>query len=230
MRPKLDILPSAQRSLWPHLRELPDDFVLYGGTAIALRLGHRESIDFDFFTDEPLPDAQKDRLKAEMPFLRHADVIQSDADTFTLLAPIDQSTVKISFFGGLKVGRVAKPDKTDDEVACVASLEDLLAHKLKVIHDRAEGKDYQDIAEMLEQGMDLAHGLGGRLALFGPSVPTMTTVKALTWFKDINEPWRLPDPSRQIILEAVRKLPARIPEVEIEAATLRCASGSSYTP
>ena len=54
MKPRLDILPSAQRSLWPHLRELPDDFVLYGGTAIALRLGHRESVDFDFFSDEPL--------------------------------------------------------------------------------------------------------------------------------------------------------------------------------
>ncbi|WP_373321508.1 nucleotidyl transferase AbiEii/AbiGii toxin family protein [Rivihabitans pingtungensis] len=29
-------------------------FVLYGGTAIALRLGHRESVDFDFFSDRPL--------------------------------------------------------------------------------------------------------------------------------------------------------------------------------
>jgi hypothetical protein len=230
MKPRLEVLPPAQLTLWPLLRELPDDFVLYGGTAIALRLGHRVSVDFDFFSDEPLSGARKDRLKAEISFLRDAEVIQNEPNSLTLLVPVDQSSVKVSFFGGLSMGRIARPDKTDDEVACVASLEDLLAHKLKVIHDRAEGKDYQDIAEMLDQGMDLAHGLGGRLALFGPSVPTMTTVKALTWFKDINEPWRLPDPSRQIILEAVRKLPARIPEVEIEAATLRCASGSSYTP
>ena len=27
-------------------------FVLYGGTAIALYLGHRESVDFDFFTEQ----------------------------------------------------------------------------------------------------------------------------------------------------------------------------------
>lgn len=228
MKPRLDILPSAQRSLWPHLRGLPDDFVLYGGTAIALRLGHRESVDFDFFSDEPLTDARKDRLKAEFSFLRNAEVIQSEADTFTLLAPIDQSTVKVSFFGGLKVGRVAKPEKTDDEVACVASLDDLLAHKLKAIHDRAEGKDYQDIAEMLAHGMDLAEGLGGRLALFGSSVPTMATVKALTWFKDINEAWRLTDARKQLIVTSVRNLPERIPEVNLDETTLRCSAATSY--
>jgi hypothetical protein len=29
-------------------------FVLYGGAAIALRLGHRQSVDFDFFSSRPL--------------------------------------------------------------------------------------------------------------------------------------------------------------------------------
>lgn len=47
--PRLDILPPAQRSLWPHLAQVPGHFVLYGGTAIALHLGHRQSVDFDFF-------------------------------------------------------------------------------------------------------------------------------------------------------------------------------------
>ena len=47
--PCLEILPVAQRLLWPALRPAPRmGFVLYGGTAIALRLGHRASIDFDF--------------------------------------------------------------------------------------------------------------------------------------------------------------------------------------
>ena len=47
---KLDILPEAQKELWPFLTETPCDFVLYGGTAAALRYGHRQSIDFDFFS------------------------------------------------------------------------------------------------------------------------------------------------------------------------------------
>ena len=54
MKPRLDILPFEQRRLWPNLSEVPKHFVLYGGTAIALRLGARQSVDFDFFTERPL--------------------------------------------------------------------------------------------------------------------------------------------------------------------------------
>ena len=47
--PRMDILPSAQRLVWRELRAAAAlGFVLYGGTAIALRLGHRFSVDFDF--------------------------------------------------------------------------------------------------------------------------------------------------------------------------------------
>ena len=50
--PNLDILPAAQRTLWPELSATPDNFTLYGGTALALRLGHRASVDFDFFSND----------------------------------------------------------------------------------------------------------------------------------------------------------------------------------
>jgi len=54
-QPRLDILPDSQRTLWPSLAPLQQlRFVLYGGTAIALRLGHRVSVDFDFFSSQPL--------------------------------------------------------------------------------------------------------------------------------------------------------------------------------
>ena len=51
--PRIDILPAAQQEIWPHFalaREL--GFVLYRGTAVALHLGHRASIDFDFFKED----------------------------------------------------------------------------------------------------------------------------------------------------------------------------------
>ena len=42
LKPQLDILPAEQRALWDELAPLRQlGFVLYGGTAIALRLGHR---------------------------------------------------------------------------------------------------------------------------------------------------------------------------------------------
>jgi len=61
--PRLDILPPAQREFWPQLRPAATlSFVLYGGTAAALLLGHRASLDFDFFR---APDvAMRDRATA----------------------------------------------------------------------------------------------------------------------------------------------------------------------
>ncbi len=68
--PRLDILPAAQRQVWPALSHASRlGFVLYGGTAIALRLGHRPSIDFDFFTDRTL---NKGELYEAFPFLRRS--------------------------------------------------------------------------------------------------------------------------------------------------------------
>jgi Nucleotidyl transferase AbiEii toxin, Type IV TA system len=57
LKPRLDILPSPQRALWLELPVIvPESFVLWGGTALALHLGHRVSVDFDFFGSPwPLP-------------------------------------------------------------------------------------------------------------------------------------------------------------------------------
>ena len=67
--PRMDILPAAQKRLWPELSEVPDEFVLYGGTALALHLGHRTSIDFDFFSGRPLNIGE---LQADTAFLTNA--------------------------------------------------------------------------------------------------------------------------------------------------------------
>src|SRR4051812_47843832 len=67
--PRLEVLPSSQRKLWPELSAVPKEFVLYGGTALALHLGHRDSIDFDFFGNRPLDIA---KLETGLSFLAGA--------------------------------------------------------------------------------------------------------------------------------------------------------------
>lgn len=80
LTPRIDILPAAQKRLWPELAGIPAHFTLYGGTAIALRLGHRASIDFDFFSRAPFaPQA----LQETMRFLDDAVVRQSEANALT---------------------------------------------------------------------------------------------------------------------------------------------------
>lgn len=180
--PEKNILPSPQQSLWPELAAATrKGFVLYGGTAIALYLGHRESVDFDFFTDKSFdPEA----LMEQLPFLEHGTVLQATADTLTVLVQQGDEageTVKVSLFGGLKFGRIESPILTPDRVLAVASKIDLLGHKLKVLLQREELKDYQDIDALLTHGLDLATGLGAAQALF-KSFPPMESLRALTYF------------------------------------------------
>src|SRR5436853_7771708 len=101
-KPRLDILSPAQRRLWPELSETPAEFTLYGGTAIALRLGHRPSMDFDFFASTPfVPRA----LLQKVPYLKGATVRQSAANTLTVTVE-REGPVQLSFFGGLDLGHV----------------------------------------------------------------------------------------------------------------------------
>ena len=71
---RFDKLPASQRRLWAELGQVGPNFVLYGGTAISLRLAHRESVDFDFFSSAPF---DPERLMKAIPFLEGGTVVQS---------------------------------------------------------------------------------------------------------------------------------------------------------
>jgi predicted nucleotidyltransferase component of viral defense system len=72
---------------------------------------------------------------------------------------------------------------TADGVMVVASLADLMAHKLKVILQRIEAKDYRDVAAMLKYGMRLDEAMAGACALFGKTFQQSESLKALVYFK-----------------------------------------------
>ena len=172
--------------------------MLYGGTAVSLHLGHRKSVDFDFFHDRPL---DRRALQTAFAFMGQAQTLQESKDTLVVLA----SGVKLSFFGGMPFGRVGDPLLTLDGVAEVASLEDLMAHKLKVILQRAEKKDYQDIAAMLRAGVPLAPGLAAARLFFGAAFQPAESLKALTWFKD-GDLARLAKAERLALIAAAAKV------------------------
>lgn len=180
-QPQWAILPAAQKMLWPALGESAGlGFVLYGGTAIALRLGHRSSVDFDFFTEKAL---DRKAMSAAFPFIHSATLLQDEPNAFTLSVVIRRRPVKVSFFGGIGFGRYAEPEFTQDGVLVVAGMDDLLATKLKTILQRVESKDYRDIAAMLKAGADLAKGLAIAREMFRPNFQPAVSLKALTYFE-----------------------------------------------
>ena len=179
LTPRLEVLPDTQRALWPALAGVPDSCVLYGGTAVALRLGHRASVDFDFFSSESI---DFDTL-FKLPLLTGAEVLQRAPDTLTVsVSPDATEPVRISFFGGIDIGRVGYPERTADGVLQVASLLDLFGTKLKVLLDRVAAKDYLDLAAILRSGPRLRDGLGAAAALYGNRFPPADAVKALAYF------------------------------------------------
>ncbi|HYI26308.1 MAG TPA: nucleotidyl transferase AbiEii/AbiGii toxin family protein [Bradyrhizobium sp.] len=213
-KPKTGILLQPQQEIWPLLAPAAGlSFVLYGGTAVALHLGHRQSVDFDFFRSEALG---KDELQVTFAFMRDAQTIQEDENTIVAIAKMPSGPVKVSFFGGMTIGRINEPLLTADSVLLVASIDDLLATKLKAILDRAEAKDYQDIAAILSAGFSLEKALGAFKKIWSkdPALP----LKALGYFKDGD----LPSLSKndQDLLRAARDRVNEIPDVELKYGPL----------
>ncbi len=178
--PNLSILPEPQRQLWAELKGTPKAFVLYGGTALALRLGHRQSEDFDFFSNQPF---RPDSLRESIPYLKHAEMTQFQDNTLTAL--VDRNgPVKLSFFGSLGIKRAQDPDIAEENGIQIASLLDLLASKLRTVQSRAEAKDYRDIVASFDAGLSLAEGLGAAAAIYGKNFNGALSLKALTYFED----------------------------------------------
>jgi len=212
--PRTDLLPKASQEIWPLLASAPRlAFVLYGGTAVALHLGHRVSVDFDFFRSEPL---DKSPLVASFAFMREAKTVQEDENTLVMSATMPSGPVKVSFFGGMTIGRVNEPLQTGDSILLVASLDDLMATKLKAILDRAEAKDYRDISAMLSAGVSLERGLGAFAKMYGKD-PGLA-LRAIGFFKDGDLP--LLAKSDRDALRAARDRVSDIPEITLTHGSL----------
>ena len=210
---KLEILPQAQRRLWNELKNTPPEFVLYGGTALALRLGHRTSEDFDFFSNRPfLPDV----LRKAIGYLEDAEMRQFEENTLTAMVHRG-GPVKVSFFGGLKLNRVQDPDVIPDNGIKVASLLDVAATKLAAIQQRAQARDYEDVLALAGAGVSLSEMLAAAEAVYGSTFNGTLSLKALTFFADGDLPTlspaaqsRLRTLASQVNLEQIPIMRARV--------------------
>lgn len=198
--PRLDILPAPQRALWDELSSTPSTFTLYGGTAVALRLGHRHSVDFDFFSQLPF---QTDRLIETIPYLRGASIRQSAANTLTV--GIDrQGPVKISYFGGLSLGQILPHEPVHGPRFAVASLLDLSGTKVAVVTQRAELKDYLDIHALLTIAkIPLPDMLAAAKIIYGETFNPLISIKAISYFDD-EALAELPNTMRNDLVAAVK--------------------------
>lgn len=203
--PNLTCLPPSQLSLVRELGQTPAAFTLYGGTALALRIGHRTSVDFDFFSTKSF---DPDSLAHSIPYLSDAERIQVEPNTLTCRVDRD-GPVLVSFFGGLRIGQAAPSEEASGLSIQVASLLDIAGAKAAVIQKRAEPKDYIDIAALLDHGLDLPIILAAGTALYGRTFNPLVTLKALSYFDDVPS---LTTAVRTQLVDAVSQTdPTRLP-------------------
>jgi len=146
-------------------------FALAGGTSLALRFGHRLSVDLDFFTSAPFDSATLANHLGIGP-----ESITGQADG-TLQLRINN--VKIEFL------KHAYPELADFDViqgVRMWSLEDVAAMKLNAISNRGCKKDFYDVAALLDH-LPLPSMIGHYQAKYRPA-SLMMVIRSLSWFED----------------------------------------------
>lgn len=199
LKPLLAILPDAPRKLYPALSpSVQAGLTLYSGTALALRLGHRVSECFDFFTEKPI---KPEWIYELFPFLKKAAVLQCEENTLSLsyTSPEGEGNVHLSFFGGISFGRVGTPDRTEDGALRLASPSDLFGTKCAVLTQRVEIKDYRDIAALLRTGLTLETGLSAACALYGEQFSPVESLRAMQYLEG-KEFALLPEEDKKLLL------------------------------
>lgn len=139
--PHREAVPEPVRNLWPVLAGQPfiSQFYLAGGTALALELGHRISVDLDFF---PIDGEVDDPIRKEIvtSLSGTAEVVVLENVFGNLLMTVHD--VRTGFFGyGYPL---VEPTVVLDGIQ-LASLTDIGLMKMDAVSDRANRKDFYDL-------------------------------------------------------------------------------------
>lgn len=127
---------SVLRRLTPFLSASP--FYLAGGTALALQLGHRRSVDFDWFSEDPIDDPL--RLASEIG-AAGAPLVVDRTEKGTLHGTVGR--VRVTFLE-YRYPLLRPPLKTAAGLR-LASLEDIACMKLAAVAQRGSKKDFVDL-------------------------------------------------------------------------------------
>lgn len=168
----------ALESLRRHARSADKaGFYLAGGTALALELGHRRSVDFDWFREDPSFDPLN--LAHELASSGVPLEVQSTS-TDTLHATV--RGVRVSFFRYRY--RLLEPLREWKAEGCrLASPKDIAAMKLAAVAQRGAKKDFYDVAALGRAGLELPAMLEAYRSKFS-TADIAHVLTALTWFDD----------------------------------------------
>lgn len=171
-----EVLTADQIGLLPVLQLFRKEFYLVGGTAIALQLGHRRSIDFDLFTLKPF--GSKRVLNKLEKAGKKAHVTRRVSEQLNLV--IDGVT--LTFFESPYAVEAA----VSDDVFRMPDLLSLAAMKAFALGRRSKWKDYVDLFFLLRDRFKLAEIERQAVKIFGGEFSAKLFRAQLSYHKDID--------------------------------------------
>lgn len=173
-----DILDQKRIEILPLFRFFKEKFYLAGGTGLALQLGHRDSVDFDFFTEDHFDTF---KLYTEILEIFNGKKILKTLEEKDSLNIIIDDVIKLSI---LRYPYPLLKPAIDEEYLRIASVEDIGCMKLSVITNRSMEKDYIDLYFILKKISlrDLLSQMQGKM----PDLDQNFVLKSLVYFDDVS--------------------------------------------
>ena len=161
----------------PLLEKFSKDFGLVGGTAIALQIGHRNSIDFDLFSLKPF---ENTKIRRKIQNMEKIDRIIRDEDgQFTFLI----GAVQLTFF---HYPFSIKFDNWLDDIVAMPGLLTLAAMKAYALGRRAKWKDYVDLYFITKHFHRISEVTKKGGEIFAGEFNEKIFREQLSYFKDID--------------------------------------------
>lgn len=193
-----ETLPAGTLDLLKRLSTHPalDKFALVGGTALALRFGHRRSIDFDFFTPESFDvEALADTLSYQVDGFETTGMNKIGLNAKVGSLKVDFVTYRYPL--------LAEPETL--EGVRMFSLDDIVGMKLSAITNRGARKDFYDLHALIQHlGVDALIDIYKRKY---PSHDPMIVLRSMIYFDDAeddNDPELLMEQDWDVVKEAIR--------------------------
>ena len=172
-----EILSPEQNELLPLLKLFRREFYLVGGTAIALQIGHRRSIDFDLFKSKPFI-SKKILNKIDETHCRY-NVTYRVSEQLNLTI----SDVKFTFF------EYPYPIELSADFNKILRMPDLLtlaAMKAFALGRRSKWKDYVDLYFLIKDYFTVNEIIQKAMLIFGQEFSGKLFRSQLSYHKDIN--------------------------------------------
>lgn len=186
------ILNEKQVELLPLISEFKREYYLVGGTAIALYLGHRRSIDFDLFKFAPLN--RKKNVEKIRQYGYEPLITWNVADQMNMVV----NDVKLTFF---QYPFQIKANNVFEGQIHIPELIDLAAMKAYALGRRSKWKDYVDLFFLLKEQFSFETISQRANAIYGNMFSDKLFRSQLSYFEDIDYTeeveYMIPNPQKE---------------------------------